>query len=408
MTLVTKRTVNMNKLLKISAISVITGFFWTACGKTPVHIGPSTESIQKITSPDIQAKPDAKTPEAVPPPKPNGTVTSGGGHLYGTKANPWFLHGQPTPNWCLEIDEAAFGTSRQAAEEIVVRALVSWETVSHVRMKGRKCDENVDLRILLGTLTEEDSALMSTAKAATHEDDLESAAIAIRTEYNEKKLRGRGFIHVAPAKGPQGLEAKGSVTDPWTIFDGALLLVTIQHELGHVFGLQHTQESEGLMGARTLEYFLDAKTHEKIAKSPGAREAFLEKIAQMNPINLVAFPEQAEFSRCKRAVCDSFKIVSMNNKLIVEHWVANVQELNSMGRDAYTLRTSARLDTHQTGQKTISSVYANGRRMPGILASKATFGGVADNDKIMVVNWTAGETPTIVEFKGTSYDVLLQ
>jgi hypothetical protein len=249
---------------------------------------------------------------------------------------------------------------------------------------------------------------MSTAKAAAHEDDLESAAIAIRTEYDENKLRGRGFIYVAPAKGPQGLESKGSTIDPWTIFDGGLLMVTIQHELGHVFGLQHTQESNGLMGARTIEYFLDAKTHEKIAKIPGARKAFMDKLAQMNPINLVAFPEEAEFSKCTRHTCDSFKLISMNSKLIVEHWVANVQELNSIGQDAYHLRTSARLDTHQLGQNTISSVHANGKKMPGILASKATFGGVADNDRIMVVNWTAGSTPTIVEFKGTTYEVLLQ
>lgn len=406
MNLAEKREVNVNKHNKILTMTVISATLFSGCGRNPGQASKAPDTIQTITVPAAQPRSESSSQQGVPP-KPNGTISSGGGHIFGSKVNPWFLPEQSKPTWCLEIDEAAFGTTRKAALETIDRALKSWEVVSRVSMVQRECDAAIDLRFKLGNLTEEAAAQLSTAKTASREDHLDTAAIAIRTHYDEEKLRGRGFIQVAAAKGPEGLEAKGMVRDPWSIMDGALLLVTIQHELGHVFGLQHSQASDGLMGARTIEYLLDAKTHEQLKNNHEEQDRFLYRLGLMAPINLVAFPEETNYEKCKDGQCQDIKIVSMNNRLIVEQREADTASLASKGRAAWRVTNTATLVTYQSGLKPISTISFAGERKEGILASQATYGGISDNGTVMILNWTAGSQPSIVEFKGGHYTVLL-
>lgn len=406
MKLAQKREVNVNKYNTMLAITVIGGTLLPGCGRKPGHVSPAPETVPTIVTPDANQRPESTSQQAVPP-KPNGTVTSGGRHIFGTKANPWFLAGQSNPTWCLEINEADFGITRKAALEIVDRALESWRVVTRVSVVHRECDANIDLRFTLGNLNEEQSSHLSEAKAVAHEEHIDSAAIAIRTEYDEEKLRGRGFIHVAPAKGPEGLESKDMVRDPWSIMDGALLLVTIQHELGHVFGLQHSQESDGLMGARTIEHLLDAKTHEQLKNNPESEGKFFYWLGLMAPINLIAFPEESNYGKCTDGLCRDVKIVSMNNRLIVEQRETDTASLASKGRAAWRVTNTATLDTYQSGLKPISTIVIGDERKEGILASQATFGGISDKGTVMILNWTAGSQPSLVEFKGKNYTVLL-
>ena len=76
--------------------------------------------------------PSAPASTQVAPPNPAGTVTSGGGLIYGSTGNPWFMDDQPSPTWCISIDRENFGISIDAAESHIKFALKEWEPVTGI------------------------------------------------------------------------------------------------------------------------------------------------------------------------------------------------------------------------------------------------------------------------------------
>jgi hypothetical protein len=108
----------------------------------------------------------------------------------------------------------------------------------------KPCSAATDLRFQLGTLTTEQRANLPERDAF--------AAITIRTDYDAKSLRGRGFIYVAPESGELRPSASTFPPHPWSEEHQRRLRLTLMHELGHVYGIGH-------FGARGLmaENFMD-------------------------------------------------------------------------------------------------------------------------------------------------------
>ena len=98
---------------QISALSALAFAVIAACGANQNK--PSDHGPGQSKSPDnvsVQA---------------DGTITSGGGYIYGYEANPWFLGNVDKVKYCVDIDEDHFGISRAKAEESIERAVALWK-----------------------------------------------------------------------------------------------------------------------------------------------------------------------------------------------------------------------------------------------------------------------------------------
>jgi hypothetical protein len=177
-----------------------------------------------------------------------GGWTSGGGELLGNSQNPWWIHNTKQVNYCILIDEANFGVSRQVVEEKIVRALSFWKIQlgqaygyhnGNVEIKFGQQDyiltqdcSNSDLKFQFGVLDSEQFNYLK--------DPLKYYAVAVRTEYDGYNLKGKGFIYVAPENGP--LKTNQAPEKMWSSENGAMLYPTLIHEIGHVLGIKHQDE----------------------------------------------------------------------------------------------------------------------------------------------------------------------
>ena len=359
--------------------------------------------------------PSAPASTQVAPPNPAGTVTSGGGLIYGSTGNPWFMDDQPSPTWCISIDRENFGISIDAAESHIKFALKEWEPVTGITFTKTNCNEHTDLRFLLGTLSTQDLLDANTNKSVAQHSLGKSAGLAVRTHYDEASMRGRGFIYVAPETGPLKIQASEIVTHPWQIFGGKIFRVAVMHELGHVFGLQHSHEGDDLMGSRTIEYLLSKKVYVEIPFEPTERAIFHAKLKQLTPLNLVAFPVDSEFERCFGAACTKVLIHnSVEGRVILQVWTkANLGDgsLDTSAMDLrnlhpYQFESVTVLRTRMMDMSPLSRIFRDGDYRPGSIATAATFSGTMDDGRTMILNWTAGKRPQVIAFKGDRYSVV--
>lgn len=176
-----------------------------------------------------------------------GGWTSGGGELLGNSQNPWWLKNTPEVKYCILVDEQNFGSTLPILKGKISEALSYWKKQLAKGYYGRdikfgdiilgqqnfiemkNCDE-ADLRFQFGLLDDEQLNFIQNPK--------KYVGLTIRTEYDQKTLKGKGFIYISPQGGP--LKPEKLPKDVWSINEGSLLLPTLIHELGHVFGLQHS------------------------------------------------------------------------------------------------------------------------------------------------------------------------
>jgi hypothetical protein len=202
--------------------------------------------------------------------------TSSGGETLKDKINPWFLQNTTEVRYCILVDQANFGQSFADVQRRVQKTLQIWKhQLGNLKMRsvgGSSSDENLprlgtqnfievncnlngpristngaDLVFQFGVLSGEQLSKIG--------DPTSYIGLTVRTEYDPVNLRGKGFMYFSPENGPLKLNKSGLVQNPWSRQNGQMLLVALLHELGHVFGIQHTDHFP-LMEESYLEFVL--------------------------------------------------------------------------------------------------------------------------------------------------------
>jgi hypothetical protein len=186
--------------------------------------------------------------------------SSGGGEFLRDQYNPWFVKGVEEVRYCLVLDTEGFSASAAKAEEIAARALAYWQgelapratelgvgtqrfTLTNPGLASAcKGDEDLTIKLGYGALSADDRKTFTD----NGEDPQDYVGIAMRTAYDKERLRARGYVFIASDRGPylynHGVGVDGGL---WS-YDGLLFRI-LQHELGHVFGVTHTEA--GFMAA---------------------------------------------------------------------------------------------------------------------------------------------------------------
>lgn len=203
-----------------------------------------------------------------------GGWTSGGGELLESGINPWFIQAGGVPakrvvRYCVEVDEANFGVGAHDLEKSIDNVFSSWRddfasayipdngagNRVHVATESfflapNGCAPDIALRFQFGVLSPE-----QLQEFKEHgQDPTKIVAVAVRTSYDEARLDSKGFVYVSPPRGPLAMQARDVVEDPWSKDSGFRLISVLRHELGHLFGLQHSGTHRDVMGAGFPEY----------------------------------------------------------------------------------------------------------------------------------------------------------
>lgn len=192
----------------------------------------------------------------------NAEWSSGGGHLLTSRVNPWFVQNTKIVTYCIDIDHANFGTTEREADNAFTHAVSYWQREFQFADRAEKisgsseddshpfelatqrfvkgsCTQDVDLVLLLGKLDEEKQAYLINPKKIVAE--------TVVSSYDGQNLRAKGFIYVSPESGRLGLAFGDLQPGRWSAKSGKRLQMLFIHELGHLFGIKHT-EGLGIMG----------------------------------------------------------------------------------------------------------------------------------------------------------------
>lgn len=350
------------------------------------------------------------------PANPSGTVTSGGSLIYGDRINPWFTPANSTttkPTWCINHDATNFGRDLRSATAAIEQALAAWEPVSKVRFqKADSCTKAVDLKFLLGSLSSDDRSILAAAGFANDHSLRELAGVTVQTKPGNSSQKGQGLIYIAPSSGALAIASDEIISTPWSRLDGKLLQVVLLHELGHVFGLQHTTDATGLMGQRTVELMLNRKTIETMEADTSRRQEFEQRYALMQPSTLIQYAQVEEFEKCRDGQCTKVVLTQSNsnnfNRLIIDIWTAPEMARQFWGTSGYTRVNSALLTLEDSRQVPVSMTREDGNELPGILAISANYSGMDEHGQPLTLQRTSGQMPRVIGFDGTKIKLIIE
>jgi hypothetical protein len=209
-----------------------------------------------------------------------GGMVSSGGNLLRNAHNPWWVKNTSEVRYCIEIDSKTFSATPEKIAMVVGKVLEYWklEFTRKLQIVNGKdlinqafnsmgvgvqtftkmnCSGTEDLRFKFGygTLSEKEASYLPDIR--TH------VGAAVRTEYDEASLKGKGFVYIASDSGPNSYDGGPSLIEqPWH-YD-IFLYLALAHELGHVFGIPHIGEVYSVMSETFLEVILNRAVAEPI------------------------------------------------------------------------------------------------------------------------------------------------
>jgi hypothetical protein len=227
----------------------------------------------------------------------SGATSSGGGNGISNRSNPWFLENTTRVNYCVDVHEEDMGVTQEEGAQMVRRALDYWIAnfaaarsdwynqgqivpFGQVRLATQQFLEvpcptedapQPDIRFQLGSLLP--------TQQITFGGDNELIGVAMRTDYDNQSMRGKGFVYVSPQSGPNRSLSIGFSQEAWSTCGGCLLELVLKHEVGHVFGVQHStsEVTADLMSAKLPAYLTLDSTVKEIKESP-ALGSFLSAV----------------------------------------------------------------------------------------------------------------------------------
>ncbi len=202
----------------------------------------------------------------------SGWISSGGESFYDAK-NPWILHSKDI-SYCLEMDQVGFPLNRAEVLAIIEESFHYWQTEfsktgeisnspfrkSYKLGKNRitfkeRCSgfEDIEFKLGKGQLDQEELSFLE-------ENGHSYLGVAVRKQYDRKSLSGNGFIFISSHKDiKENFSSPDLYPTPWKHHQ--LLMLTLIHELGHVFGIPHMGNSimaEAFLDVMTSKYFYRA------------------------------------------------------------------------------------------------------------------------------------------------------
>lgn len=208
-----------------------------------------------------------------------GGWESSGGEIFRYAKNPWFVRNTSVVRYCVAIDSTTFSADAATIKQSLDNALGYWAREFKTALASVEPDPSnpggpmtpvtalatqtfveepcgaqtdIALKFGAGTLTDDEKKRLG--------DYQTYIGITVRTEYDMKLMKGKGFIFVASDKGPNAYHNPGHLVDnAWKY--PKLLEYILLHEFGHVFGLPHS--GSGLMS----EVFPDQLLHKNMYTS---------------------------------------------------------------------------------------------------------------------------------------------
>jgi|LULF01.1.fsa_nt_gb hypothetical protein len=192
----------------------------------------------------------------------DGWVGSGG-ELFKDAHNPWFVKNTKEVQYCVSIDRKSISVSEDQIQNKIKEAIKYWKkelsktqgnktpgyfSMGQQNFVKTECTNNPDIKFKFGykSLTQEEIDFLQKPERYI--------GISVRTNYDRKNLKGKGFVYISSDIGPKSYENNGQlVTKAWS--KPKLLLFTLIHEIGHVIGIPHI--GNGLMGQNFLNQLLN-------------------------------------------------------------------------------------------------------------------------------------------------------
>jgi hypothetical protein len=209
-----------------------------------------------------------------------GGWVSGGAKNIQDSLNPWFIQNTTSVRYCVVADSEHFSLDTEVATKLVGKAIAHWQkffqkaravnvmapevTVGSQDFIYEACGPNTGLVFQLGTLTSQEQRDFLGKTPGQY------AAISVRTSYDLKNLRGKGFIYFSPDSGTDRYFGPTSSESFWDDKEGLRFLLLAIHELGHVFGVPHIDfarsRNEHIMSTSIIEAVVGSKESELSAQ----------------------------------------------------------------------------------------------------------------------------------------------
>ncbi|OYZ24331.1 MAG: hypothetical protein B7Y39_01360 [Bdellovibrio sp. 28-41-41] len=284
-----------------------------------------------------------------------GSWSSGGGGLLKDSRNPWFLNNISTVRYCIQIDEKNFGVSAEFADTQIQKSIAYWKKqfsfsitptltdfgplkIATQTFNLVRCDDKLlDIKFQFGVLDNEQFRYLQKPN--------DFGAVSVRTDYVPSTMSAKGFIYVSPTQGSLAFRGVGKKQDIWKQNEGALLYLTLVHEMGHVFGLPHMGKLGDIMSESYVEMILQAP--EDANNLTGISSFFYELPDRMETLCLKNFMVQGRSFDMQTMLDNWRKFFDLNQtdsclKIIFEHQAQqgfkNTKVIFYFGSSAATLR----------------------------------------------------------------------